>query len=54
MKVIFFGLGSIGKKYAELIQKDIQIVQQEITKVAHLSAAKRLRKHNLKQKMGRK
>ncbi len=44
----------IGKKYAELIDKDIQFVQQEIARVAHISAAKRLRKHNLKQKMGKK
>ena len=44
----------IGKKYGELINKDVQIVQDEITKVANRSAAKRLRKHQLKQKMGRK
>ncbi|MCK5638773.1 MAG: hypothetical protein KAH67_08680, partial [Flavobacteriaceae bacterium] len=44
----------IGKKYGELINKDIQIVQDEITKVSNRSAAKRLRKHQLKQKMGRK
>ena len=43
----------ISKKYAKLINKDVQIVQQEIIRVAHLSAAKRLKKHNLKQKMGR-
>jgi len=44
----------ISNKYAKLIHKEVQIVHHEITRVANLSAAKRLKKHKLKQKMGRK
>lgn len=44
----------ISKKYAKLMDEDYQIVHKEISRVAQFSAAKRLRKHKLKQKMGKK
>ena len=44
----------ISKKYAEHIKKDEWIVKNEITQVANQSAAKRLKKHNLKKKLGKK
>jgi len=44
----------ISSKYADLIQMDANLIHEKITNVARISAEKRLRKHKLKQKMGKK